>query len=88
MKKLLLLILLVSFIFSGCTAQERAKHLGGTYSVDLPEGQKLVNVTWKEDTLWYLTKPMSESDAAEVYTFQADSSWGLVEGTVIIKESK
>jgi hypothetical protein len=54
----------------------------------LEKGQKLVDVTWKESNLWYMTKPMSETDVAERYTFRENSNWGLVEGKVIFVETK
>lgn len=90
MKKaiILMLMLLVLISISGCTAQERAKSFGGEYTLQLDDDQKLVNVTWKEDTLWYLTKDMTETDVAESYTFKADSSYGIFEGTVYIQEGK
>lgn len=87
-KKLILLAISTVMIFStGCTAQERAKYYGGEYTFKLPSNAKLINVTWKEDTLWYLTRPMKESETAESYEFKADSSYGVFEGTVHIIES-
>lgn len=88
MKKLLVIMLLLVLLLTGCTEQERAKSFGGEYTMELPQGQKLINVTWKEDTLWYLTRPMEETDIEETYTFEADSSWGIFEGTVTIQENK
>lgn len=75
-------------IMAGCTANERAKQYGGTMQVNLPPGQKLVNATWKEGSqLWYLMRPMREGEKPEVVTFKEDSSFGLVEGTVVFTES-
>jgi hypothetical protein len=54
----------------------------------LPNNQKLVNVTWKEGELWYLTRQMKQGEVAETYTFNEKSSFGLIEGTVIITENK
>jgi len=90
MKKLLISIsLLVAItVFSGCTDNYRAKHYGGTMKINLEPNQKLVDVTWKENSLWYMTKPMSETDIAETYTFKEESGFGLVEGKVIFIESK
>ena len=73
---------------TACSDKQMAKYYGGTANVDLPKGQKLINVTWKEDSIWYLTRPMNETDTVETYTFQQDSSFGIFEGTVIIKEHK
>ncbi len=87
MKKMLIIVVL-SFLVASCTENSRVKNWGGKASLELPKGQKLVNVTWKESELWYLTKPMTTSDSAETYYFQEESSWGMIEGTYIIVESK
>lgn len=88
-KKLALLLVVVAaaVMSTGCTEQERAKSFGGEYTLDLPVNQKLVNVTWKEDTLWYLTREMKPGETADRYEFKADSSYGIFEGTVHIIES-
>jgi hypothetical protein len=71
-----------------CTQNEMAKSFGGDVVYNLPKGQKLINVTWKEDHLWYLTKPMTATDTPETYTFKEKSSFGFVEGTVTLNEIK
>lgn len=70
----------------GCTQNQRARSWGGTAEQKLPPGQKLVTATWKMDHLWLLTRPMKTNETAETYTFQESSSFGLVEGKVIIRE--
>jgi hypothetical protein len=87
MKKTILFAILTIALFS-CTENEQAKRWGGTADLTLPRGQKLLNVTWKEDNLWYLTRPMTATDSAVTYTFQEKSNYGLQEGTFIIYESK
>lgn len=90
MKKTIALLALIGLlILSGCTDNSRARHFGGSMTETLPKGEKLVNVTWKEGgSLWILTKPMKDTDTAETYKFQEKSSWGLVQGSVTIVESK
>lgn len=90
MKKLVALaVVLICVIgFCGCSDNFRAKHWGGTMNIDLPKGEKLEVVTWKEQELWYLTRPMREGETAENWTFREKSSYGLVEGKVVFKESK
>lgn len=89
MKKIILgVIAFVALTFTSCTENSRAKMWGGTMTIQLEPGQKLVDVTWKETSLWYMTKPMREGDVAETYEFVEDSSWGVVEGKVIFIESK
>ena len=71
-----------------CTQQERARNFGGTATEDLPAGKKLVVVTWKEDHLWYLTRPMRADEQPETYEFKESSSFGILQGTVILKEHR
>jgi hypothetical protein len=86
--KRILIVVALSFLAVSCTDNSRVKIWGGKAKLELPKGQKLVNVTWKDYELWYLTKPMTNSDIAETYYFQEQSSWGMVEGTYIIIETK
>lgn len=88
MKKIILSIAVILSLAS-CTSNQMAKNWGGSMTVDLPAGQKLINVTWKEGgNLWYLSKPMSSTDSPETYTFKEKSNYGIQEGTVVIKETK
>lgn len=84
------LTLLASAIatFAACTENQKAKNYGGTAEVTLPKGQKLVTCTWKDDNLWYLTRPMTPTDSATVYSFHEESSFGVWEGTYTIIEQK
>lgn len=84
-----LLMLVVAILSSGCTDNVRAKLYGGTMKRQLPKNQKLMMVTWKEGgNLWILTRPMRTNEMTETYTFQEDSTMGLIQGTVIIQETK
>jgi hypothetical protein len=79
---------LVLSIFVACTENQRAKTFGGTMTVNLPAGQKLINATWKEEDLWYLIRPMRAGEVPEEALFKEDSSFGILKGTVVFKESK
>lgn len=86
-------IIVVGFIASvlmltSCTQNNRVKNFGGSAKITLPKGKKLVTVTWKDANLWYLTRDMRDSDVAETYEFHEESSFGVWEGTYIIKETK
>ena len=72
MKKVLS-ILLLAITLASCTENARVKSFGGEGTLNLPKGQKLVNVTWKETELWYLTRSMNSTDVAETYQFQEES---------------
>lgn len=71
---------------ASCTEKQRAKSLGGSFTVELPKDQKLIEATWKGEDLWYLTRPRREGEPIETYTFKEDSSFGVLEGSVIFKE--
>jgi hypothetical protein len=66
----ILTILLSLFVTVSCTKEKRAKAFGGSFDYELPENQKLITVTWKEDDLWVLYRPMKEGEVAETYTFK------------------
>ena len=85
MKKFILLIIMMVCL-TGCHNTTRS--FGGSMTVELPKGQKLEEITWKDADLWYLTRPMTEDDIAEVHTFQESSEFGVFEGTVTIIETK
>ena len=83
------LTVMLGIVLAGCTAQERARDWGGNATVELEKGQKLVMATWKTSAnLWFLTRPMRSDETPETYTFKESAAWGVMEGTVIIKESK
>jgi hypothetical protein len=86
MKKLFILLLLT--VFMSCTENDRVKNFGGTATFELPKGKKLVNITWKETEIWYLTRPMHSDEFPETYEFHEKSSLGFKEGIFFIKESK
>lgn len=76
--------LAVIIMLTGC--HEVTKNYGGTMTLDLPEGQKLEEITWKDSDLWYLTRPMRENEKPETHLFKADTEWGVFEGQVIVRE--
>lgn len=90
MKKIIFVILslLILLSFSGCTDKTIAREWGGSTTLELPAGEKLIEITWKDANLWYLTRPMRDDESPETYTFREDSEFGIFEGTVTIIESR
>lgn len=72
-------------ILTGCQATVR--DYGGSMTLKLEPNEKLEMITWKEDSLWYLTRPMREDEFPESHTFQQQKTTGLFEGTVTVIES-
>ena len=89
MKKRLVLVLAMVIISMGLTGcQSVVKDYGGEMTIELEPNTKLESITWKEDTLWYCTRPMREDEEAETHTYQQSTTFGVFEGTVTIIESK
>ncbi|MCX7735974.1 MAG: hypothetical protein N2319_04615 [Candidatus Kapabacteria bacterium] len=85
MKKLFILLLCIIALVA-CTQQQRSKTFGGTSTINLDPGKKLVNITWKEDNLWILTRDAKENEKPEKFEFIENSSLGILEGKIIIIE--
>lgn len=89
MKRIFLMAIVALAICSSCTKNQLVKKFGGSATMDLPSGQKLINVDWdKSEHMWYLTRPMTSSDTAKTYTFKESSNYGIVQGTYTIVEHK
>ena len=87
----IVLLVVMGFSLTGCKSV--AKNMGGTITINVPKGQKVIEATWKNSNLWYLTRPMREDEEPETFTLQEDSNFGIsnfgiIEGKVIFEESK
>ena len=52
-------LLMFLFIFActiSCTELDQARYNGGSYTMELPRDEVLLEATWKESELWILTK--------------------------------
>jgi len=93
MKKILFLfalaITMVIAVSSVSSCENYAtRSLGGSTTINLPAGERLVEATWKNSNLWYLTEPMDSDYVPKTKTFREDSNMGLLEGTVTFVESR
>lgn len=86
MKQILFIFaMLVATTVNAGVDQILARNLGGTQKIELSEGERLVNITWKKDTLWILTTKDS-SITPRKYEFKENTVLGVLEGTVKIIE--
>ena len=88
MKKIIILLLTISICLCSCNEQERTRVCGGEMTINLPAGQELMMVTWKDNDLFYLTRPMSPDYVPVTKIFKESSSYGVIESTVYFKESR
>lgn len=57
-------------------------------NVKTEKGRKVLNVTWKDDSLWILTRPTKTNEKPETLIFQEESAYGFIEGKVVITEQR
>ena len=86
MKKLFLLFALVATC--SCTENRMARTYGGKMTINLPKGEKLINATWKEANLFYLTEPMEEGYVPKSKKFRESSNFGVWESEITFVESR
>lgn len=88
MKKviLILILLICIFLLSSCTSTSHLS-LGGKTELDLPEGEKLLDISWQssQSSLWILTTAREEDEEPKEYYFY---QWGgiIQSGGLTIKE--
>lgn len=87
MKKILMFIIMSLAIMS-CTENARAKTFGGTTTITIDEGKKVVTASWKETGLWILTEPMKPEDAPRTLEYVEKSNLGIMEGKIVIVEHR
>jgi hypothetical protein len=87
------------FIFSICVIaciatmvscdQVITRKYGGTTTIKLEPGEKLIEATWKEGgNLWYLVEPMDSNYTPKTKVFKESSTMGVLEGKVVFEERR
>jgi len=71
-----------------CTDNQRSRAFGGTMEVKVPCDQVVFDVTWKGEDLWYATQPAGQGWRPETKRFLEYSSYGIIEGEVVLRESR
>ena len=85
--KNILFILFAAICLVSCD-QWVSKELGGTTTIKLEPGQKLVEATWKNSNLWFLVEPMDSDYVPKTKEFIESSMVGVFQGKVVFIESK
>lgn len=65
-----------------------ARRFGGTQVVKLDKGKKFVNATWKDDSIWIVTRTTKTGEPTESYEFIERSNLGVLQGKVVIQEQE
>ena len=87
MRKIFMIICLT---ISLCSCEQQiTRQYGGTTTINLEKGEKLIEVTWKDGgNLWYFVEPMDSDYTPKVKTFKESSQFGMMEGKVVFIENK
>lgn len=88
MKKLILvLVFLVGLALMLTCQQFLSRNWGGTTTITLEPGERLLEATWKDNNLWFLVEPMDDDYIPKTKVFKS-SMYGLLEGKVIFIERR
>jgi len=79
-------LLCIGIALLSCTENQRARTFGGDARIDVPAGNKVTNITWKGEDLWYSYRPFEEGEKPVTQKFIESSSFGLMEGSVTFYE--
>lgn len=87
MKKIIPFILFsLSLTLTSC--QYFTRKYGGTQTIHLPKGEKLLMATWKGANIFTLTEPMDSDYVPKVKHFKESSVLGVFQSEIIFVESK
>ena len=64
------------------------RNFGGSQTIELEKGQRLVEITFKDNDLWILTEPMDSDYVPKTKTFYEDSNLGVMQGKITIVEHR
>jgi hypothetical protein len=89
--KVFVALILVAFALMLCGCQQDARRTGGTSTIDVDPGKRIIpyTVQWdKNANIWYLTEDAPADYQPKTYVFKESSNLGMMEGEVIIVEHK
>lgn len=89
--KLTGIVILTAFIilagYNLTTTQMAAHHFGGKMTINLNRGEKLEEITWKNNNLWVVTtKRDVTKEQPKIHHFREHSPFGVIEGDITIIE--
>lgn len=88
MRTIKLVILLFVLISITACEQTISRNFGGSTTITLKPGEKLIEATWKDDNLWYLTEPMDSDYVPKTKVLKESAVLGVMNGTVTFIESR
>lgn len=87
MKKILF-VFITCMVLMSCSKQAITRRYGGNMTVNLKPGERLIEATWKENSVWYLVEPMDSDYKPKTKVFKENSALGIVEGSITFVETR
>lgn len=87
MKKFIILAV-IALSLSSCTENQRARTFGGTATINVEKGKKVMMATWKGDDLFYMVEDMEPDYVPHNKELIEFSNFGVIESKVVFKESR
>jgi hypothetical protein len=89
MKKFIYPFIFVMMLCMASCDQYISRKFGGNTTINLQPGEKLVEVTWKNEAdLWYLVEPMDSNYVPKTKVFKESSNLGVLSGSITFVESR
>ena len=88
MKKIIFCLLAFAMLIAFESCNSCTRNWGGSTTIKLEPGEKLIEATWKNNNIWYLVEPMEDDYEPQVKQFKESSNAGLLEGTVTFIETR
>lgn len=91
MKRLLtavIALIAIAMMMSFSSCQGCTRQWGGTTKIELEPGEKLVEATWKNNSIWYLVEPMESDYVPKTKVFKEQSNARMLEGQVVFVERR
>lgn len=91
MKRLLtavIALIAIGMMMSFSSCQGCTRQWGGTTKIELEPGEKLVEATWKNNSIWYLVEPMESDYVPKTKVFKEQSNARMLEGQVVFVERR
>ena len=87
MKKFIILAV-IALALSSCTENQRARTFGGTATINVEKGKKVMMATWKDEDLFYMVEDMEPDYVPHNKELIESSNFGVIESKVVFKESR
>lgn len=87
MKKFIILAV-IALTLSSCTENQRARTFGGTATINVEKGKKVMMATWKDEDLFYMVEDMEPDYVPHNKELIESSNFGVIESKVVFKESR